>query len=90
MEPLFDIFVGVCSFGAFEYEGGAAEYPGGPPIGVEGRSILIEVGYPQNVGLCFSCQVMRSKACAQANGDFAGLSSGLETEVYLYPVNLIY
>ena len=39
VEPLFGIFVGVCSFGVSEYEGGAAEYPGGPPIGVEGRSI---------------------------------------------------
>ncbi len=39
MEPLFGIFVGVWLFGVSEYEGGAAEYPGGPPVGVEGRSI---------------------------------------------------
>ena len=35
-EPLCRIFVGVFSF---EYDGGAAEYPGGPPSGVDGRSI---------------------------------------------------
>ena len=40
VEPLFGILVGVCSLGVSEYEGGAAEYPGGPPIGVEGRSIV--------------------------------------------------
>ena len=38
MEPLFCRCVGVLSSGVLEYEGGAAEYPGGPPIGVEGRS----------------------------------------------------
>ena len=40
VEPLFGISVGVCSLGVSEYEGGAAEYPGGPPIGVKGRSIV--------------------------------------------------
>ena len=44
VEPLLGIFVGVCSFGVVEYDGGAAEYPGGPLFGVEWRSIL-DVGY---------------------------------------------
>ena len=39
-EPLFGIFVGVVSLGESEYDGGAAEYPGGPPVGVEGRFML--------------------------------------------------
>ena len=38
-EPLLGILVGVFWFGVPEYEGGAAEYPGGPLLGVEGRSI---------------------------------------------------
>lgn len=48
VEPLFGILVGVFSFGVVEYDGGAAEYPGGPPFGVEGCSI-IEVGYQLGV-----------------------------------------
>ena len=38
-EPLFGILVGVFWFGVPEYEGGAAEYSGGPLLGVDGRSI---------------------------------------------------
>ena len=39
VELLFGIFVSVCLLDVSEYEGGAAEYPGGPPTGVDGRSI---------------------------------------------------
>ena len=40
--------------------------------------------------LCRLCQAMRSKACAKANSDFAGISSTLKAEVYVDPVILIY
>lgn len=40
-DPLFVMLVGVESFGVPEYDGGAAEYPGGPPDGVEGRAMIL-------------------------------------------------
>lgn len=45
-EPLLGILVGVFWFGVPEYEGGgAAEYPGGPLQGVDGRSIAASSDY---------------------------------------------